>query len=87
MSPSIYSRQIYSGQQIIPLELMEDLAEGDKATIHSRNGYLILKDIEEISINDLKFSLIPDKAWKRIKKSEVVEMDIDSFYRKFPTWA
>jgi hypothetical protein len=38
-----------------------------------------LKEIEEISNKDLKFALNPGKFWKRTKKGEVVEMDIEAF--------
>jgi hypothetical protein len=70
MSPSTYSRPAYNVQQIITLELMEEIIEGDKNNILRKNGRLILKEIEEISNKDLKFTLSPEEAWTRIINCE-----------------
>ena len=82
MSPSIYSIPTYNVQQIIPLELMEDLAEGDKNIPFRKNSHLHFKELEEIPPKDLKLALSPDKAWKRIKKGEAVETDFEDFHRE-----
>jgi hypothetical protein len=82
MSPSIYSIPTYNVQQIIPLEMMEDLAEGDKNVILRKNGCLFVKELEEITNNDQKFAINPREAWKRLKKGEAVETDFEDFHRE-----
>lgn len=77
------------GQIVIPQEMREGIAEGDKMVIIKNDGQLILKKMEDFDKNleeDLEFAKKTEEAWKRYDKGEFVSMDSKDFLKKLKKW-
>ncbi|MEK6826323.1 MAG: AbrB/MazE/SpoVT family DNA-binding domain-containing protein, partial [Nanoarchaeota archaeon] len=61
------------GQVVIPAEMREDIAEGDKLIIIKNNDQFIMKkasDLDKSLWEDLEFARRTEKALKRIEKGK-----------------
>ena len=61
------------GQVVIPLDMREDLKEGEKLMIIKAGKQIILQKVEDFSKNleeDLDFAKKTTDAWKRYEKGE-----------------
>ena len=77
------------GQIVIPQEMREDIAEGDKMVIIKNDGQLILKKMEDFDKNlkeDLEFAKRTEEAWKRYDKGEFKSMDSKEFLKELKKW-
>ena len=77
------------GQIVIPQEMREDIAEGDKMVIIKNDGQLILKKMEDFDKNlkeDLEFAKRTEEAWKRYDKGEFKSMDSKEFLNELKKW-
>ena len=77
------------GQIVIPREMREDIAEGDKMVIIKNDGQLILKKMDDFDKNlkeDLEFAKKTEEAWKRYDKGEFVSMDSKDFLKELKKW-
>jgi AbrB family looped-hinge helix DNA binding protein len=77
------------GQIVIPLEMRDDLKEGDKMVIMKNDGQIILKKADKFSETleeDLEFAKRTEEAWKRYEKGEFREMEFDNFIEEMKKW-
>lgn len=77
------------GQIVIPQDMREDIAEGDKMVIIKNDGQLILKKMEDFDKNikeDLEFAKRTEKAWKRYDEGEFKSMDSKDFLKALEKW-
>ena len=77
------------GQIVIPQDMREDIAEGDKMVIIKNDGQLILKKMEDFDKNikeDLEFAKRTEEAWKRYDKGEFKSMDSKDFLKELKKW-
>ena len=77
------------GQVVIPEELREDIAEGEKMIIIKNNDQLIMKRAKDFDKNvqeDLIFAKRTEEAFKRYEKGEFIEMDFDEFLKEVKKW-
>jgi AbrB family looped-hinge helix DNA binding protein len=77
------------GQIVIPQDMREGIAEGDKMVIIKNDGQLILKKMEDFDKNleeDLEFAKRTEEAWKRYDKGEFKSMDAKDFLRELKKW-
>jgi AbrB family looped-hinge helix DNA binding protein len=77
------------GQVVIPLEMRENLKEGDKLVIMKNNNQIILKKVDDFSETfeeDLEFARRTEEAWKRYEKGEFKEMEFDDFIEEMKKW-
>ena len=77
------------GQIVIPQEMREGIAEGDKMVIIKNDGQLILKKMDDFDKNlkeDLEFAKRTEEAWKRYDKGEFVSMDAKEFLKELKKW-
>ena len=77
------------GQIVIPQDMREDIAEGDKMVIIKNDGQLILKKMDDFDKNlkeDLEFAKRTEEAWKRYDKGEFVSMDSKEFLKALKKW-
>jgi len=77
------------GQVVIPLDMREDLKEGEKLMIIKAGKQIILQKVEDFSKNleeDLDFAKKTTDAWKRYEKGEFVSKDSDSFLKELEEW-
>ena len=77
------------GQVVIPVEMREDIKEGDKLLIIKDNGRLIMKKASKLDENlkeDLEFAKRTEEALKRIEKGKGIRMDFDKFIEEMKKW-
>lgn len=77
------------GQVVIPVEMREEIPEGEKLLIIKNNGQIIMKkasDLDENLEEDLEFARRTEEAWERYEKGEFIEMDFDEFLKKAKKW-
>ncbi len=77
------------GQVVIPQEMREGFAEGDKLIVIKNDKQLILKKMEDFDENleeDLEFAKRTEEAWKRYDKGEFASMDAEEFLKELKKW-
>jgi len=77
------------GQIVIPAEMREGIAEGEKLVIISNGHQLIIekiKDMNESLKEDLKFAKKTEEAWKSYEKGEFKSMDSKNFLKELKKW-
>ncbi len=77
------------GQIVIPLEMREDIKEGEKLVLIKNGKQIILKKASEMSkslAEDLEFARRTEEAYKRYEKGEFIEMDFDDFMKEAKKW-
>ncbi len=77
------------GQIVIPQEMREHLAEGDKLVVIKNDRQIILEKMEDFDKNleeDLEFAKRTEEAWKKIEAGEGIEMEFDDFINEMKKW-
>ena len=77
------------GQVVIPVEMREDLPEGEKIIIIKKDGQLIMKKADTLEKNfeeDLEFAKRTEEAFKRIEQGKGVKMEFDEFIKEMKKW-
>lgn len=77
------------GQVVIPAEMREGFAEGDKLIIIRSHDQIIMKHAGKLDKNfteNLEFAKKTNAAWKRIKECKGVKMDFDEFIEEMKQW-
>mgnify|MGYP001566134150 CR=1 FL=1 len=77
------------GQVVIPLEMREELHEGDKIIVIQNKDQIILKKATKLDKNfeeDLEFARRTEEAWKRIEEGKGIKMDFDDFLKALKKW-
>ncbi len=77
------------GQIVIPAEMREGIAEGEKLVIIMNGHQLIIekiKDLGESLKEDLEFAKKTEEAWKRYEKGEFKSMDSKDFLKELKKW-
>jgi AbrB family looped-hinge helix DNA binding protein len=77
------------GQVVIPLEMREDMKEGDKLLIIKNGNQIILKkasDLDEQIQTDLEFAKRTEEALKRIEKGEFISVNSENLFEEMDKW-
>lgn len=77
------------GQVVIPVEMREDLNEGDKIIVIQNKGQIILKKASLLDENfeqDLAFARKTDEALKRYEKGEFASLPANKFLESLKKW-
>lgn len=77
------------GQIVIPLNMRQDLKEGEELVIIKNGNQIILKKVTDFSENlkdDLEFARRTEEAYKRIENGEGIKMDFDDFIKEMDKW-
>ncbi len=77
------------GQIVIPQDMREHFAEGDKLVVIKNENRLILKkatDMDSQFIEDLEFAKRSDEAYDRIQKGEGIKMSYEKFMEEIKKW-
>ncbi|MBI5391630.1 AbrB/MazE/SpoVT family DNA-binding domain-containing protein [Candidatus Woesearchaeota archaeon] len=77
------------GQVVIPIELREDIKEGDQLMIIKNNNQLILKKASALDKKlkeDLEFAKRTEEAYKRIEQGKGIQKNFDEFIAEMRTW-
>ena len=72
------------GQVVIPLEMREDLKEGDKLLIIKNKNQIILKkasNLDKKLKEDLEFARRTEEAWKSYERGEFISKPVDEFLK------
>jgi len=77
------------GQIVIPQDMRENFAEGDKLIVIRDEDRLVLRKASKLDsqfLEDLEFAKRSDEAYDRIQKGEGIEMDFDEFIEEMKKW-
>lgn len=77
------------GQIVIPVNMRQDIKEGDDLVMIKDDDRIIIKNIEfltEKMREDLEFAKRTEEAYKRIEAGEGVEMEFDEFIKEMEKW-
>ncbi len=77
------------GQVVIPVEMRDNLHEGDKILVIQNKDQLIMKKATELDKTlqeDLEFAKRTEEAWKSYEKGEFKSMDSKDFLNKLEEW-
>ena len=89
MSQIDITKMSSKGQVVIPQELREGIAEGDKLVIIRNKDQIILKKADKFDKNleeDLDFARRTENAWKKYEKGEFRTMEFDDFLEEIKKW-
>ncbi len=73
------------GQVVIPLEMRDELHEGDKIMVIQNKDQIILKKASKLGKNfedDLEFARRTEEAWKSYEKGEFISLPKGKFLEK-----
>ena len=77
------------GQVVIPAEMREEIAEGEKLVIIKVGNQLIMEKaskMDEKFKEDIEFARRTEAAYKRYEQGKFIEMDFDEFLKKMKKW-
>ena len=77
------------GQIVIPLEMRENIKEGEKLVLIKNKDQIIMKKASEMDKNlaeDLEFARRTEEAYKRYKNREFITMPADKFLKELKKW-
>jgi len=77
------------GQIVVPVEMREDIKEGEKLVVIRNDHQLIIEKIDQVSKilkEDLEFAKKTEEAWKSYEKGEFKSMDSKDFLKKLKKW-
>ena len=77
------------GQIVIPLEMRENIKEGEKLVLIKNKNQIIMKKASEMDkslAEDLEFARRTEEAYKRYKKGEFISMPADKFLEELKKW-
>ena len=77
------------GQIVIPMEMRNDIKEGEKLVIIRNKNQLIIEKVSEFDKKleeDLEFARRTEEAWKKYEKGEFTEMNFDEFLEEVKKW-
>ena len=77
------------GQVVIPADIRNDIAEGEKLVIFRNNDQIIMKKASKISENfseDIEFAKRTDEALKRIESGKGTKLEFDEFLEEMKKW-
>ena len=73
------------GQVVIPLELREDINEGDKLVVIRNNDQIILKKADKFDKQfeeDIIIAKRVENSWKEIKEGKYKRMSVNDFLKE-----
>ena len=77
------------GQIVIPLNMRNNLKEGDSLVIIKNDNQIILKKASDFSENikeDLEFARRTEEAYKRIEAGEFISVDSEDLFEEMDKW-
>jgi AbrB family looped-hinge helix DNA binding protein len=83
------TRMSSKGQVVIPVEMRDDLKEGEKLVVFKEGSQIILKKADDFDENlkeDLEFARRTGEAWKEYEKGKFETMEFDDFLKVVNKW-
>ena len=77
------------GQVVIPVEMRENIEEGEKLVIIKNGNQIIMKKASDMGKNleeDLEFARRTEEALKRYEKGGFKEMEFSDFIKETKKW-
>ncbi len=83
------TRMSSKGQIVIPLEMRENIKEGEKLVLIKNKNQIIMKKASEMDkslAEDLEFARRTEEAYKRYEKGEFISMPAGKFLEELKKW-
>ena len=83
------TRMSSKGQIVIPLEMRENIKEGEKLVLIKNKNQIILKKASEMDkslAEDLEFARRTEEAYNRYEKGAYISMPADKFLEELKKW-
>lgn len=83
------TRMSSKGQIVIPVNMRDNLKEGDELIIIKDDERIILRKAESLTEQlkeDLEFARRTEEAYKRIEAGEFISMEFDDFIKEMEKW-
>ena len=77
------------GQVVIPAEMREEIAEGEKLVIIKVGNQLIMEKaskMDEKFKEDIEFAKRTEEAWKEHEKGNFKTLEFDDFMKELKKW-
>jgi len=77
------------GQVVIPIEMRENIREGDKLLIIKNKDQIIMRganDMDAALKHDLEFARRTEEALRRIEMGKGIRLDFNDFIEKMKNW-
>ena len=77
------------GQIVIPLEMRDDLKEGEKLIIFRDSDHIMMRKANKMDaklLEDIEFARRTEEAWKRYEKGEFKSMKMEDFIKEMKKW-
>ena len=77
------------GQVVIPIEMRENIKEGEKIVLIKNKDQIIMKKASEMDksfAEDLEFARRTEEAYKKYEKGEFISMPADKFLEELKKW-
>jgi AbrB family looped-hinge helix DNA binding protein len=77
------------GQIVIPVNMRDNLKEGDKLIIIKDDERIILRKADSLTEQlkeDLEFARRTEEAYKRMEAGESISMEFDDFIKEMEKW-
>lgn len=77
------------GQIVIPIEIRENIKEGDKLILIRNKDQIIIKKADKFDKNikeDLEFAKRTEEAYKRIESGEYISIDSENLFEEMEKW-
>mgnify|MGYP001566502713 CR=1 FL=1 len=83
------TRMSSKGQIVIPLEIRDDIKEGDKLILIRNGDQIIIKKADKFDKNlkeDLEFARRTEEAYKRIEAGKYISVDSENLFEEMEKW-
>jgi len=77
------------GQIVIPVEMREDIKEGEKLLIIRDKTHILLRkasDMDEKLKEDLEFARSTEEAWKEYEQGKFKSSSVKEFLKEMEKW-
>ena len=74
------------GQIVIPEEIRTDIEVGTPFVVSKQGGLIILKQVEGMTMEEIKEAKELDAIWKTIDEGHAVTLSKDDFLKEMENW-
>jgi len=74
------------GQIVIPESIRSNISIGTPFIVSKQGGLIVLKEVEGLTIKEIKEARELDKIWKTIDEGKAVTLSTEDFMKDMENW-